>query len=66
MEWKVVTGVTDFQELRKEGGGKSRRTIQIFFKVDGSKTCPLETSPSAKVGDIMSRIPSGHDTKQDM
>ena len=35
---------------------KNRQMVQIFVKVDGSKTLPLVVSPSDKVDDIMRRI----------
>ena len=38
--------------------GRKLRTIQIFVKVDGSKTFPLKVSLSDEVGDVVKRIPS--------
>ena len=35
---------------------KNRQMMQIFVKVDGSKTFPLMVSPSDKVDDVMRRI----------
>ena len=49
------------QEGREDEGGKSCRTVQIFVKVDGSKTFPLDMSPDDKVSDVMKRIPNNED-----
>ena len=48
---------TRTQELRQsEEVKKNRQLIQIFVKVDGSKTFPQMVSPSDKVDDVMRRI----------
>ena len=69
-EEKVAENVTDWVEAKRRPKGrmvvewrqeedwKSCPTVQIFVKVNGSKTLPLEVSLSDKVGDIVKRIPS--------
>ena len=42
----------------EEEGTKSRKTVQIFVKVDGSKEFPMDVLLSDKVGDITKRIPN--------
>ena len=42
----------------KEEGGKSRRKVQIFVKVDGGRTTTMEMALSDKVNDIVKRIPT--------
>ena len=42
----------------KEEGGKSRKMVQIFVKVDGARTSTMETALSDKVNDIVKRIPT--------
>ena len=45
------------QEPRQsEGVRKNRPMVQIFVKVDGSKTFPLMISPCGKVDEVMRRI----------
>ena len=39
-------------------GMKSRRTVQIFFKVDGSKAFPLDVSLRDTVRDVVRCLPS--------
>ena len=51
MDWTVVT----------RNKKQKRRTVQIFVKVNESKTCPLDVSPDDKVSDMMKRIPDGGD-----
>ena len=41
--------------------GKSRKSIQIFVKMDGSRTVAMDVSQNDKVGDMMKRIPNGGD-----
>ena len=51
----------------KETFASAYRTDQIFVKMDGCKTLPLEVSPNDKVGDILRRRQSSaRDSKQDM
>ena len=48
---------TRTQEPRQpEEVRKNRPMVQIFVKVDGSKTFPLMVSPSDKVDEVMRRI----------
>ena len=49
------------REGDEDEGGKSCRTVQIFVKVDGSRTIAMDVSQNDKVSDIMKRIPSGGD-----
>ena len=42
-------------------GGKSRKTVQIFVKMDGSRTLTMDVAQNDKVSDVMKRIPSGDD-----
>ena len=46
------------EEGQEFEGGKSCRTVQIFVKVNGSKTFPLDVSLNDKVSDVVRRIPS--------
>ena len=51
----------------KDTSASAGRTDQIFVKMDGAKTLPLEVPPNDKVGDILTRIQSSaRDSKQDM
>ena len=48
---------TRTQEPRQpEEGRKNRPMVQIFVKVDGSKTFPMMVPPSDKVDEVMRRI----------
>ena len=40
---------------------KSRELVQIFVKVDGSRTVTMDVSQNDKVGDMMNRILNGVD-----
>ena len=54
--WIEVKRRTKTQVPRQpEEDGKNPRMIQIFVKVDGSKTLPLIVSPSDKVDEVMRR-----------
>ena len=51
----------------KETSASAGRADQIFVKMDGFKTLPLDVSPNDKVGDILRWIQSSAcDSKQDM
>ena len=55
--WIEVKRRTRTQEPRlSKEARKNRQKVQIFVKVDGSKTFPLMESPSDKVDDVMRRI----------
>ena len=55
--WIELKRKTRTQEASQpEEDGKNRQMIQIFVKVDGSKTFQLMVSPSNKVDDVMRRI----------
>ena len=57
----------DAQGQQEEEGRKGPRTIQIFVKLDGCETFPLELSLSDKVGDVVTRAPSrARGGRQDM
>ena len=44
---------------RKDESGESCKTIQIFVKMDGSRTIAMDVAPNDRVSDMMKRIPSG-------
>ena len=66
MDRTVVTRSTRQRRSQRQGAmskGKMTsksidRAIQIFVKMDGCKTLPLEVSPNDKVGEVVRRIPS--------
>ena len=66
---QVDEDVTGWVEVRRrtrrrvheDEGGKSCKTVQIFFKMDGSRTTAMYVAPNDKVSDMMKRIPSGGD-----
>ena len=49
------------EEGGNDEGGKSRKKVQIFVKMDGSRTIAVDVSPNDKVSDMMKRIPNGGD-----
>ena len=49
------------EEGGNDEGGKSRRKVQIFVKMDESRTTAMDVSPNDKVSDMMKRIPNGGD-----
>ena len=61
MDWVTVYKKTKLRTERgkqEEEGMKSRSTVQIFFKVDGSKAFPLDVSLRDTVRDVVRCIPS--------
>ena len=69
---QVVEDVTGWVEVRRgtrrreveedsDEGGKSRKTVQIFAKIDGSRTIVVDVAQHDKVSDVMKPIPSGGD-----
>ena len=44
------------QEGDEDEGGRSCEMVQIFVKVDGSRTIAMDVSQNDKVSDIMKRI----------
>ena len=54
---KDVTGWTVVTRNKRE----KRRTIQIFVKVNESRTFPLDVSPDDKVDDVIKQIQSEED-----
>ena len=45
----------------QDEGGKSCKKVQIFVKMDGSRTIAVDVAPNDKVSDMMKRIPSCRD-----
>ena len=48
--------MTDWVNVTRKRRSKSRKTVQIFVKVGGSKAITMELAPSDKVGYIVKRI----------
>ena len=60
MDWVTVKRRTKrrtVEEKRDEEGRKTPKVVQIFVKVDGAMTFPMDVSPSDKVSDVVRRIP---------
>ena len=49
------------EEGGNDEGGKSRKKVQIFVKMNKSKTIAVDVSPNNKVSDMMKRIPNSGD-----
>ena len=58
---KVVEKDVGLSE-EKQTSASADRTDQVFVKMDGCKTLPVEVSPNDKVGDILRRIQSSEQT----
>ena len=57
----MVGSLEEDQEWCKkleDEGGKSCKTVQIFVKMDGSRTIAMDVASNDKVSDMMKRIPS--------
>ena len=49
--------MTDWVEVKRRTRRKSRKTVQIFVKVDGGKTSAMEMEMNDKVDDIVKKTP---------
>ena len=49
--------MTDWVEVRRRTRKKSRKTVQIFVKMDGGKTSAMEMEMNDKVDDIVKKTP---------
>ena len=59
---QVKKDATDWVEVRRRTTGKSRKMVQIFVKVNGSKVTPMEVNMTDdKVEDIMRQVQKDED-----